>query len=99
MIRHTLTVDDQVQLSYRVIGSGPRDVFLIHGWMVSGAVYDDFLSFFDARGLRIVVIDQRGSGGSSKPESGYSFSQYAADVLAVADAVGSTSFVAVGHSM
>lgn len=99
MIRHTLTVDDQVQLSYRVIGSGPRDVFLIHGWMVSGAVYDDFLSAFDARGLRIVVIDQRGSGGSSKPDSGYSFAQYAADVLAVADAVGSKSFVAVGHSM
>lgn len=99
MIRHTLAVDDQVQLSYRVVGSGPRDVFLIHGWMVSGAVFDDFLSVFDTRGLRIVVIDQRGSGGSSKPDSGYSIERYAADVLAVADAVDSKSFVAVGHSM
>lgn len=99
MISHTLTLDNEVTLSYRVLGSGPRDVFLIHGWMVSGAVYDDFIAALDQQGLRLVIIDQRGSGASSKPASGYTIEQYAADVLAVADAVGSASFVAVGHSM
>jgi non-heme chloroperoxidase len=99
MISNTLSLEDQIQISYRVIGAGSRDVFLIHGWMVSGAVYNDFLAALDVQGLRIVVIDQRGSGGSSKPDSGYSIERYATDVLAVADAVNSKSFVAVGHSM
>ncbi len=102
MITGTVSIDAQVTLSYRVIGSGPRDVFLLHGWMVSGAVYDDFLAAMaacQADELRLIVIDQRGTGASSKPESGYTLDRYAADVLAVADALGSRSFVVVGHSM
>ena len=102
MMTATISTDAHLQLSYRVIGSGPRDVFLIHGWMVSGAVYDEFIAAMvssQAHDLRLIVIDQRGTGASSKPESGYTLDRYAADVLAVADAVGSRSFVAVGHSM
>lgn len=92
-------VSDNVSISYRVIGAGPRDVFLIHGWMVSGAVYDDLIAALDTEGLRLVVIDLRGSGRSGRPNDGYSIAQYAADVMAVADALGSRSFVVVGHSM
>ena len=89
----------QVSISYRVIGAGSRDVFLIHGWMMSGAVFDDLIASLDTEGLRLVVIDHRGTGRSDHPVDGYTIAQYAADVLAVADAVGSQSFVAVGHSM
>jgi pimeloyl-ACP methyl ester carboxylesterase len=99
MMEHFLTIDDDVKLSYRVLGSGARDVFLIHGWMVSGAVYHDLIDVLDASGLRLVLIDQRGSGASSKPAGGYTIERYAADILAVADAVGSKTFVAVGNSM
>ncbi len=66
---------------------------------MSGAVYDDMIAALDLEGLRVVVIDQRGTGGSDRPPSGYTIPEYAADVLAVADAVGSRSFVVVGHSM
>jgi pimeloyl-ACP methyl ester carboxylesterase len=98
MQSHSVLSQD-VSISYRVIGAGSRDVFLIHGWMVSGAVYDDLIASLDTEGLRLIVIDLRGSGRSGRPSSGYTIAQYATDVLAVADEIGSRSFVAVGHSM
>ncbi len=98
-MRRDFVTRDGVRISYRVIGAGSRDVFLIHGWMMSGAVYDDMIAALDQEGLRLVVLDQRGTGASDRPERGYGISDYAADVLAVADALESRSFVLVGHSM
>lgn len=107
---HTLTSRDGTPLSYRTFGGGPTTVILVHGWMVSGAVYEDLV---DALGvsredpkltltkdrLRLVIPDLRGTGKSDKPESGYTIAKYAEDVLAVADAVRADKFVVVGHSM
>lgn len=106
---HTLTARDGVEIAYRSFGSGPTTVILVHGWMVSGAVYDDLV---DALGvsredprlaltrdrLRLVIPDLRGAGRSGKPEGGYTVAQAAEDVIAVADAVRADSFVLVGHS-
>ncbi|HNK47222.1 MAG TPA: alpha/beta hydrolase, partial [Pseudomonadota bacterium] len=97
---HSHSVHSQdVSIAYRVIGAGPRDVMLVHGWMVSGAVYDDLVGALDTEGLRLILVDLRGSGKSGRPQSGYTIEQYAKDVLAVADAVGSRKFMLVGHSM
>ena len=107
---HTVKSSSGAPLSYRVFGGGPITVILVHGWMVSGAVYEDLI---DALGvsredprltltkdrIRLVIPDLRGAGKSEKPESGYTIKQYAEDVLAVADAVQAKSFVVVGHSM
>lgn len=95
----TANGSDQTPLNYRVLGDGPRTVVLVHGWMVSGAVYDALLERWDRAGLRVVVPDLRGSGGSGRPEQGYSLEQHARDVLAVADHAGARRFVLVGHSM
>jgi pimeloyl-ACP methyl ester carboxylesterase len=67
--------------------------------MVSGAVFNSLVHALDLSGLRLIIPDLRGSGDSSKPSEGYSLSRYAEDVLAVADAVGSQTFVLIGHSM
>ncbi len=95
----TAVASDQTPLHYRVIGSGPRNVLLVHGWMVSGAVYDDVLEKLDTAGLRVVIPDLRGTGGSGKPETGYTLEQHARDVLAVARHAGLERFALVGHSM
>lgn len=94
-----VTLSDGVSIAYRVVGTGPRDVLLIHGWMVSGAVYEDLVSALDQTGLRLIIPDLRGSGRSDKPSGGYSLERYAQDVVAAADAAGSQRFVVVGHSM
>jgi non-heme chloroperoxidase len=90
---------DQSSLQYRVIGEGPRAVVLVHGWMVSGAVFDPLLEKLDTTGLRVVIPDLRGSGGSARAAGGYTLEQHARDVLAVADHAGLKRFILVGHSM
>lgn len=95
----TLTASDGTELSYRVFGAGPTNVLLIHGWMVSGAVYDDLVEVLGTEGIRLIVPDLRGTGRSGKPAGGYTLAQYGADLLAVADHAGARSFVAVGNSM
>lgn len=94
-----LRVDDQTELNYRVIGSGPRPVMLVHGWMASGAIFDDLLEVLDHDGVRFIVPDLRGAGDSEASRSGYSLERYGRDVLAIADAEGVQSFTLVGHSM
>lgn len=94
-----LAVDDGVELAFRVVGCGSRDVFLIHGWLLSSLVYDDLIGKLDTAGLRLIIPDLRGAGRSSRPDHGYTIERYAADVLAIADRLGSRSFVAVGHAM
>ncbi|RKH67476.1 alpha/beta fold hydrolase [Corallococcus llansteffanensis] len=96
---HKTTATDGTTLHYRVLGDGPRSVVLVHGWMMSGAVWDAMLEKLDLTGLRVVVPDHRGTGSSGRPSSGYSLEQYAKDVLAVADHAGAKRFTLVGHSM
>lgn len=94
-----VTVEDGVELSVRVVGAGPLDVLLVHGWMASGAVWDAVLPCLDAFGVRWIIPDQRGSGGSDKPAEGYAIDRYVDDLLAVLDAVDCKQCVLVGHSM
>jgi non-heme chloroperoxidase len=96
---HTLTASDGVELAYRTFGTGPTNVVLVHGWMVSGAVYDDLVDAIGTDGLRLIVPDLRGTGRSGSADGTYTTEQYAKDVIAVADAAGAKTFALVGHSM
>lgn len=90
---------DQTPIHYRVVGDGPRNVLLVHGWMMSGAVFNELVELMDTTGLRLVIPDLRGSGDSGAPTGGYTLEQHARDVLAVADHAGLKRFTVVGHSM
>ena len=52
------------KLGYRTFGDGARDVLLVHGWMVSGAVWNDNVEAIDRTRLRLIVPDLRGTGDS-----------------------------------
>jgi non-heme chloroperoxidase len=95
----TVASSDQTPIHYRVVGDGPRNVLLVHGWMMSGAVFNELVEKLDTTGLRLVIPDLRGSGGSGAPAGGYTLEQHARDVLAVADHAGLKRFTVVGHSM
>ncbi|WP_338872296.1 alpha/beta fold hydrolase [Myxococcus stipitatus] len=95
----TLSAADGTSIHYRVVGEGPRTVVLVHGWMMSGAVWDATVERLDVTGLRLVIPDARGTGQSGKAAGGYTLEQLAQDVLAVVDAVGAKRFTVVGHSM
>jgi len=50
-------------------------------------------------GAYVIAPDLRGRGQSDKPQHGYSVTIHAADLLALADALGLESFQVVGHSL
>ena len=90
---------DGSKLAYRVLGTGAHGVVLVHGWSMSGAVWDDLLNHVSVEGLKLVVPDLRGNGESDRPSTGYSIGRFADDVLACADSAGLGAFTVIGHSM
>ncbi|MGM0557939.1 MAG: alpha/beta fold hydrolase [Myxococcota bacterium] len=97
-MRHK-TTNDGLDISYRVIGDGAQDLVLVHGWMVSGAVYDDLIEQLDQKKYRLIVPDLRGAGQSSKAADSYRIEDYIGDVVAAADDADAETFGLVGHSM
>ena len=97
--QETTTTRDQRDISYRVVGSGDQDVVLIHGWMVSGNVYDNLIDELASDDLRLIIPDLRGTGDSDKPNGGYALQTYLHDVDAVLDDADADDYVLAGHSM
>ncbi len=96
---HFATSKDNKQIAYRVVGSGPQDIVLVHGWSVSSMVWDNLLAELASPDYRVIAIDLRGTGESDKPNGGYSIENYLKDVEAVVADAGASDYVLVGHSM
>ena len=88
-------VADGIQINAVIGGSGPP-LLLIHGhpethvawWKVAPKLAEHFT---------VVATDMRGYGDSSKPVSGYSKREMAADQVVVMKRLGFEKFQAVGH--
>jgi pimeloyl-ACP methyl ester carboxylesterase len=89
---------DDVRLYYEDEGSGPP-VLLIHGHTLDRRLWDPLVPSLLAAGLRVLRMDLRGHGLSSRPDFGYHSSHHAADVAAVLDAAAVGRVVGVGHSI
>src|SRR5436190_8261838 len=90
-----------VTLSVAAAGDGGRPLLLVHGF---GGAKEDFTEFLDDLadlGWHAVAPDLRGHGASDKPddEGAYSFEIFSGDLCALADRLGWTRFVVLGHSM
>lgn len=94
-----VVVEDGVELEVSVAGSGPV-LLCVHGF---GGAKEDFADHVDALADRatVALVDLRGHGDSAGPAdpAAYSLDRCAADVLAVADALGAARFRILGHSM
>jgi pimeloyl-ACP methyl ester carboxylesterase len=73
-------------------------VILLHGYADSWFSFSRALPHLDPS-WRVYVLDQRGHGDSDRPASGYTFQDFAADVIAFMDAKGIKRATLVGHSM
>ena len=99
---HTVVVND-VRLWYRVAGRavpGAPPVVFLHGGPGQGSAH--FAALTGPRmepSLRMVYLDQRGSGRSGRPASGqYSIPLMVDDVEAVRRALGVPRIALIGHS-
>lgn len=85
-------------LAYRNEGSGPPIVF-IHGWSLSGAIWQPQLDHLVANGHRVIVYDRRGHGHSAKPSTGYDYDTLSDDLAAILAHTDVSDATLVGHSM
>jgi pimeloyl-ACP methyl ester carboxylesterase len=88
-----------VRLRYAEQGNPKGEpVILLHGYSDSWFTYSRILPLIDNK-YHVYVPDQRGHGDSDRPASGYTFPDFAADVIAFMDAKGLRQATIVGHSM
>ena len=91
-----ITLPD-VELAVRETGQG-HPVVLLHGFISGAATWDGFAVELAARGMRVIAVEQRGHGESSRPGV-YSLEALRDDVLGVLDRLGLERVDLVGHSM
>ena len=76
-------------------GEGPP-LLLVHGWPQTWYAWRALMPGL-ARDFHVIVPDQRGTGLSGKPPSGYDTATLADDLAALMDALGHQRFAVAGH--
>ena len=88
---------DGARIWYSAHGNGPP-VVLLHGGMGHGGNWGHQVPALVEAGYRVVVVDSRGHGRSTRDERPYSYELMSADVLAVMDALRIPRAALVGWS-
>jgi non-heme chloroperoxidase len=89
---------DGIKLHVKDAGTG-RPVVLIHGWPLTGDMFEyQTLALLEA-GYRVISYDRRGFGQSGHPASGYDYNTFADDLAAVLDQLNLEQVTLVGFSM
>ena len=94
---------DGVSIAYQVLGEGPVDLVVVPGFMShldlqwADPSYRRWLRRLSSS-LRVITLDKAGTGASDAVAHVQSMDDWAGDVLAVLDAVGSSRPVLMGSS-
>jgi non-heme chloroperoxidase len=86
------------RLHYRDAGAG-RPVVLIHGWPLSHRMWESQIAALTDAGCRCIAYDRRGFGESGRPEGGYDYDTFAADLHDLITALDVRDVVLAGFSM
>jgi pimeloyl-ACP methyl ester carboxylesterase len=79
-------------------GGRPPSFLLVHGLASNARTWDGVASQINRLGHRVVAVDQRGHGLSSKPDSGYGFDEVSEDLRALIDVLDLGRPVLAGQS-
>ena len=97
-IESTQSDETPVKIYYEDLGKGKPVVF-IHGWPLSGSMWEYQLTQLPQQGFRCIVYDRRGFGKSDRPFSGYDYDTLATDLKALLDELNLEDVTLVGFSM
>lgn len=87
-----------VKLNYSDYGKG-KPVILIHGWPLSGEMWEYQINELVEAGYRVITYDRRGFGKSSQPWDGYDYDTMTDDLKALIDHLNLRNITLVGFSM
>ncbi|MEJ7626646.1 MAG: alpha/beta hydrolase [Ferruginibacter sp.] len=97
-IKSTQNNDAAVKIYYEDLGQGKPVVF-IHGWPLSGSMWEYQVTQLTQKGLRCITYDRRGFGRSEKPFGKYDYNTLAGDLKALLDELDINDVTLVGFSM
>ena len=92
-----LETEDRAKIYYEDHGKG-QPIVLVHGWICSAKFWQKNAPEL-AKEFRVVTLDLRGHGSSSKTLSGHTIAQYGRDVRAVVERLDLRNFTMVGWSL
>jgi pimeloyl-ACP methyl ester carboxylesterase len=92
-----LETKDGAKIYYEDNGKG-QPIVLVHGWLCSSKFWQKNAPEL-AKEFRVVALDLRGHGNSSKTLSGHTIAQYGRDVRAVVERLDLRNFTLVGWSL
>lgn len=89
---------EAVKIYYEDLGEGKNVVF-IHGWPLSGAMWEYQITQLPQQGMRCITYDRRGFGKSDRPANGYDYDTLAGDLKILLDELDLQDVTLVGFSM
>ncbi len=92
-----IEVESNVRLHVTDIGQG-QPVLLLHGWPLSGDMYEYQFAPLLAAGCRVISLTLRGFGRSDKPYGDYDYDVHADDIKAVLLALAVDNVTLGGYS-
>jgi len=95
--RKQITLKDGAELSYLELGDG-QPMVLVHGWSQSGLQWYSQIEEF-SKTHRVLALDLRGHGQSSKIDNGYRVYRLAADVKEFMVSLKLDPAILMGHSL
>jgi non-heme chloroperoxidase len=93
-----LDTRDGAHIQYKDIGAG-QPVVLIHGWPLTGDMWEYQTVALVEAGYRVITYDRRGFGHSSHPATGYTYDIFADDLADLLEKLDLTNVALVGFSM
>lgn len=85
-------------LHVKDMGSG-KPVILIHGWPLTGDMWEYQTVALLEAGFRVITYDRKGFGQSGHPADGYNYDMFADELAAVIDHVDAPDIALAGFSM
>ena len=94
-------VEPAVQLHYVQTGEGAETMVLVHGYPETWWEWRHVMPILASAGYRVIAVDYRGAGNSSKPASGYDKRTMAQDIqkLLVDHLAVTSPVIMVGHDI
>ena len=77
----TVQVGD-IKVHYVEAGAGDRTLVFVPGWTTTAEVWKEQIPYFASRGFRVLAIDPRSHGQTTRTEEGNTYQQQAADLNA-----------------